>query len=70
MITITVSLDEDKIREIVAQYLNRRYNTSFVGKDLPIQVRSKQNYHAEWEEAEIRISAEVLSNDDEYCERR
>jgi hypothetical protein len=57
---LTVVLDEQDIRDILATYINKEYGTNFTWQDLPIYVKSKQNYKSDWEQAEIKIEAEVI----------
>lgn len=57
---IAIKLDENDIRQILAEYINRKYNTILKKEQLIIQVKSKQNYKSEWETADIRLEQEIL----------
>jgi hypothetical protein len=57
---LKVELNEQDIRDILSVYINNEYGTNFTWQELPIQVRSKQNYGSEWEEAEIKIEVQVI----------
>lgn len=56
---VSLKLDENDIRTILAHHINELYHTSVLPNDLEIQVKSKQNYHSEWETADIRIEQEI-----------
>ena len=57
---LAVFLDEDTIREIVTEYINEKFGIGLVPSDLPITVKSKNNYkEQEWEPGKIRIIIEV-----------
>jgi hypothetical protein len=58
---INITLNEQDIRDILAEYINSQYGTDFTWQQLPIKVKSKQNYKSEWEEAEIKIDTEIVS---------
>lgn len=52
---ISVEIDETKLREIIADYFeNQGFNIK--PENLNIQVKSKQNYKAEWEQAAFRCT--------------
>lgn len=55
-----VSLEENEIRQILADHLSRVFNVEISAEDLPIEVKSKQNYKSEWERAAIRINTQVI----------
>ena len=57
---ISVELNEDEIRKILASYLNNEYSLSLLSSDLHIEVKSKQNYKSEWEIADIRIKQDII----------
>lgn len=57
---ITVELDEENIRAIVADWINEKYGMHLEGNQLHIEVKSKQNYRSEWEIAHIRIKQEII----------
>ncbi len=58
---IKLSLDEKEIRNLIAAGIRAKFPhwVALTGDKLPIQVKSKQNYRSEWEEASIRIECEV-----------
>jgi hypothetical protein len=57
---LTVEMTETDIRKVLASHINETFGTDFTYENLPIQVKSKQNYRSEWEEASIRIQAHVI----------
>lgn len=59
---LIVNLSEEEIRGIIANYLQETFGIVFAAKDIPIQVKSKQNYKSEWEEAEIRVSTTITKD--------
>jgi hypothetical protein len=56
---ISIELNELEIRKILVNHLNNEFNLNINPESLPIQVKSKQNYKSEWEEANIRISTVI-----------
>jgi hypothetical protein len=57
---ISVELNEDEIRKILVNHLNKEFGLTLATKDLHIEVKSKQNYKSEWEIADIRIKQEII----------
>lgn len=57
---ISVELNEDNIRGILANYLNNKFSINIKPDQLHIEVKSKQNYKSEWEIADIRIKQEII----------
>lgn len=47
-------IDESELRQIIAQYLKNRVDLAVDPSLIDIQVKSKQNYRAEWETAAFR----------------
>lgn len=60
MNTIKIEIDENKLKELVADYIESRTGQSIPIDKIKIEVKSKQNYKAEWETASFRASAESL----------
>lgn len=55
--TLSIELTEKELREMVYQRLrNQLGNIEFNPKDVKIQVKSKQNWKSEWEEASFRAT--------------
>lgn len=54
--TIYIELDEKTLRQLVATYIADKLGDSFVLDDnaIQIEVKSRQNYKSEWEEAAFR----------------
>lgn len=58
---VTIEITEQELRELVIEELERRLGSIQISKeDVSIQVKSKQNYKSEWEEASFR--AVVIKN--------
>lgn len=53
---INVTIDEKELRSLVKQRLSDILNTVVEEKDICIEVKSKQNYKAEWEIAAFRAT--------------
>jgi len=52
---VDIELNEHDIRELVIKHLRERLgDVDFLVADVRIEVKSKQNYKAEWEEASFR----------------
>jgi hypothetical protein len=58
---VSIKLDENDIRSILANYINNNYGTAIAADSLRIEVKSKQNYRSEWEHASIRLEQELMS---------
>jgi len=55
MMEIEIKIDEAAIRDLIMSYLESMLgNLSISVKDIEIQVKSNQNYKAEWETAAFR----------------
>ena len=53
------TVPSDKIKELICEYLNRQLGELTVKpEDVRIEVKSKQNYKAVWEEANIQATNE------------
>lgn len=57
---IKIELSEIEIRRILASYVNNEFGISISAEELPIQVKSKQNYKSEWEEANIKVFVSII----------
>lgn len=51
---VNCSLSQDEIYTAVSEYIQKTTGVAVYPKDVRIQVKSKQNYRAEWEEAQIK----------------
>lgn len=57
MIAVNITIDEEKLKELVIAHLNELLGTmNFNKDDVKIEVKSKQNYKAEWEVANFRAT--------------
>ena len=57
---VRIVVDNNKLRELVVNYLEGKINVDIPEGKVQIETKSKQNYKAEWENAEIRASIEVF----------
>lgn len=58
---IHVEIDEKQLKSLVYDYLlDKLGNVSLRPEDVKIEVKSKQNWKAEWEEALFRARVESL----------
>lgn len=58
---VHVAMDETEIRTAIAEYIFREYGIMMKPGELEIQVKSKQNYKAEWERAAIRVDVDCIA---------
>ena len=49
-----IELSEEEIYKAIAQYIQRETNISVDPNCIRVEVKSKQNYKSEWEQASIR----------------
>lgn len=57
MSKLEITIDESKLREIIAKYLRDRLgDTDIDVQQIKIQVKSDQNYKSVWETAEFRAT--------------
>jgi hypothetical protein len=56
---VKISMNEDEIRQAIAEFILSHYNLGISKDNLHIEVKSKQNYKSEWEQAAIRLEAEA-----------
>lgn len=56
---VQLKMNEDEIREAIRSYLYSIYSISVEKNQLLIEVKSKQNYKSEWEQASIRIDCQI-----------
>lgn len=55
MLKVSVEVDEEKLRELVRDFLNEQLGELGArAQDIVIETRSKNNYRKEWEAAEFR----------------
>jgi len=52
---IKISMVEIEVRRAIADYIALHYGVHVNPDDLVIEVKSKQNYKSEWENAAIRL---------------
>lgn len=57
----TITLVEEEIRRALSEYIARTYGVSIAPDQLPLMVKSKQNYKGEWEQASMKIDGEVVT---------
>lgn len=57
---LIAQLNENEIRSILAKYISEQFGIDVAAEDIPILVKSKQNYRSEWEEAQIKIDVTVI----------
>lgn len=58
---LTIEIDEDTIRRVMANYVNNEFGTDFTPANLPVLVKSVNNYRQqEWEQGKIQILATVV----------
>ncbi len=56
---LKIELDEKELKELVLDFIGRQIvDASISLKDVKIEVKSKQNWKSEWEEAEFRAVLE------------
>ncbi len=53
---IKVEIDSFQLKKIILGYLKTQINTSIEENDIRIEVKSKQNYKSEWENADFRAT--------------
>lgn len=55
MALVVVKLTEDEIREAIAYYAEHKLNSIPINSnDVHVQVKSKQNWRSEWEDAAFK----------------
>lgn len=54
--TINVDINEQAVRELIADYLTEKTGQPCNPSKVKIEVKSKQNYKSEWEAANFRAS--------------
>lgn len=53
--TIDMEIDESTVRKIILEYLHEKLGFTTIQKDdITIEVKSKQNYRSEWEQAAFK----------------
>lgn len=60
---VKISLTEDEIRQAISRYIQDKTSVFVEHTDVKIQVKSEQNYKAEWENARIRCDFEAKVKD-------
>jgi len=61
-VKIAITIDEQELKKLIVRELEDKLGEVKVDiKDISIQVKSKQNYKSEWEEAEFK--AEFIRHD-------
>jgi hypothetical protein len=56
-----LSMTEDEIKTAIVSYVASVYGVTIKKDHLHIEVKSKQNYKSEWEQAAIRIECPVTA---------
>lgn len=56
MMQAKVELHQSDIQEAIRDYIENHLRLSIPKDDIKVEVKSKQNYRSEWEEAAIRCS--------------
>ena len=57
---VDIELTADDIRQMICDQVNQRTGMNFTPDELPIEVKSKQNYREHlWERGEFRIKISV-----------
>lgn len=55
-VTLTATIDEEKLKQLVAEYISDTFGVSVAPKDLKFEVKSKNNYRpTEWEIGTMRV---------------
>ena len=54
MSRVNIEIDEATLKGLICDHLSKILGSEVVEKDVKIQVKSKQNYRAEWETAQFR----------------
>jgi hypothetical protein len=54
---VAVELDRNEIKKAIAKYVSQLYSVDVETDLLVLEVKSKQNYRSEWEEADCRVKA-------------
>jgi hypothetical protein len=57
----TVKLNSAEIRQAISDYIAERAGLRLRPDDLVVEVKSKQNYRSEWEQADIRVECEAMA---------
>ena len=59
---IRIEIDENALTKLIMDYLCDRLDMDIERNKVEIQVKSKQNYKAEWEKADFRCVYEAHKN--------
>jgi len=59
---IRIEIDENALTKLIMDYLCDRLDMDIEKNKVVIQVKSKQNYKAEWEKADFRCVYEANKN--------
>lgn len=57
---VTVEIDEQTVIGLIRRHINEVVGTEVADKDVRIEVKTKQNYRAEWEVGGVRAVARVV----------
>jgi hypothetical protein len=60
---VKISMTEEEIRFAIVEYIRNNFGVSVIPFDLQIEVKSKQNYKSEWEQAAIRLEADARTKE-------
>ena len=55
-LTVNIEITEEKLCELIYEYLTDTTGLSFKAEDVKILVKSKQNYRSEWEPANFKAT--------------
>lgn len=58
---VNVKMTEVEIRAAISAYVYDRSGVRVEAKDVNVEVKSKQNYRSEWEQADIRCDFQAIT---------
>lgn len=56
---VKISMIEEEIRHAIVEYIAANFGVTVLATDIHIEVKSKQNYKSEWEQAAIRLEVDA-----------
>lgn len=57
---LCIEVDENTVKSLVRQYLERQIGAELEDEDIIIETKSKQNYRSEWESASFRAKVDKI----------
>ena len=54
MVQVKIEITKDVLRRLIIEHISSVMNGAFIPDRVQIEVKSKQNYKSEWEEADFR----------------